>query len=214
MTCASDEPIRLSLSEIDALGRKAARGTGCSWGLAEEAGKSARWLAGYGLAGPEALAALFTAPRRCGCTSDSAAPLCPIAAGADLSDSAEEIADGTDMRLGDVAEPLLLLAQASRSAHALKVILTLRWSGFCATCFPSGLSIENGDGMNDAVGRYVVCSNKNAVTEEADLQAGAASRLVSRSAYETLSRLASKTYAPATDASRNSGAGAGTRDND
>jgi len=44
-----------SLSEIDALARKAARGAGYSWGIAEEVGKSARWLSAYGFKGPEVL---------------------------------------------------------------------------------------------------------------------------------------------------------------
>ena len=33
-----------SLNEIESLCKKAARGAGMSWGLAEEAGKAAKWL--------------------------------------------------------------------------------------------------------------------------------------------------------------------------
>ena len=51
----------VSLAEIDAMGRKAARGAGLPWGLAEEAGRAARHLAAWGLPGPEALAALVAA---------------------------------------------------------------------------------------------------------------------------------------------------------
>ena len=46
-----------SLNEIETLSRKAARGAGLSWGLAEEAGKATRWLAAAGLPGPQVLAA-------------------------------------------------------------------------------------------------------------------------------------------------------------
>ena len=35
----------MSLNEIDVSVKRAARGVGMSWGLAEEAGKAARWLA-------------------------------------------------------------------------------------------------------------------------------------------------------------------------
>jgi hypothetical protein len=48
-----------SLNEIEAQLRKAARGAGLPWGLAEEAGKAARWLAMHGIDGLPASAALF-----------------------------------------------------------------------------------------------------------------------------------------------------------
>ena len=35
-----------SLYEIEVTGKRAARGSGFSWGLAEEAGKATRWLSG------------------------------------------------------------------------------------------------------------------------------------------------------------------------
>ena len=40
-----------SLNEIEAIGKRAARGAGLPWGLAEEAGKAARWLTARGLPG-------------------------------------------------------------------------------------------------------------------------------------------------------------------
>ena len=42
--------IALSLGEAEALLRKAARGAGRSWGMAEECGRTIRWLESYGLA--------------------------------------------------------------------------------------------------------------------------------------------------------------------
>ena len=77
-----------SLNELDAMARKAARGAGYSWGLAEEAGRATRWLAAAGLPGPMCLAQLlaavdgadfndFTPAVLAGrCTADSGA-LCP-----------------------------------------------------------------------------------------------------------------------------------------
>ena len=49
-----------SLSEIDATCKKAARGSGLSWGYAEEAGKAARWLAAHQLPSTELLAAYLS----------------------------------------------------------------------------------------------------------------------------------------------------------
>ena len=42
-----------TLAEIEAYLRKAARAAGLDWGLAEEAGKAARWLAAFDLPGAE-----------------------------------------------------------------------------------------------------------------------------------------------------------------
>ena len=49
----------LSLNEIDACTKKAARGAGMSWGLAEEAGKAVRWLARYNLPNIELIVPLL-----------------------------------------------------------------------------------------------------------------------------------------------------------
>ncbi|MEL7259121.1 MAG: DUF3726 domain-containing protein, partial [Pseudomonadota bacterium] len=40
-----------SLNEVESLARKAARGAGYSWGLAEEAGKATRWTCAAGWPG-------------------------------------------------------------------------------------------------------------------------------------------------------------------
>ena len=44
-----------ALNEIEAMAKGAARGAGFDWGIAEETGKSVRWLAARGLPGPELL---------------------------------------------------------------------------------------------------------------------------------------------------------------
>lgn len=93
---------RLSRNEVEGLCLKAARGSGMAWGLAEEAGFSAGWLAARGIDGPAALLALLTA-RRPGpdaitvadrmWTAADGGMLCPLAAGAALDDHAD-LADG------------------------------------------------------------------------------------------------------------------------
>ena len=108
-----------SLNEIEAMGKRAARGAGLDWGIAEEAGKATRWLTAHGLPGPELLAELLT--RNEGKSYDELAPvsadgvwlaksgrLCPLIAGAALSDRATELAAGRAFELGPIAFPLLL----------------------------------------------------------------------------------------------------------
>ena len=49
------EPLPCSLNEIQLQATKAARGAGLPWGVADEAGRAARWLEARGLAGLSAL---------------------------------------------------------------------------------------------------------------------------------------------------------------
>ncbi|MXW92328.1 MAG: DUF3726 domain-containing protein [Rhodospirillaceae bacterium] len=49
------EPLPCSLNEIQSQATKAARGAGLPWGVADEAGRAARWLEARGLAGLSAL---------------------------------------------------------------------------------------------------------------------------------------------------------------
>ena len=52
---ATPKPVLCSLNEIQTTATKAARGAGLPWGLADEAGRAARWLEARGLAGLAAL---------------------------------------------------------------------------------------------------------------------------------------------------------------
>lgn len=141
---------RWSLAEIDAQCRKAARGLGCPWGMAEEAGKAARQLAAHGLPGPEALATMLGARTACCCTSGAR---CDLRIGVEAADQGTRPGEGAS-------------------------ILT------------------------------------RAIAGDYALPGAPGSRAVAPEAWAILDRLAARTYAPASEASRRSGAGAGTTDND
>lgn len=134
MTRPDMPPVTLSRNETESLALKAARGAGLSWGLAEEAGAAAGWLAAQGLDGLPTLLALLTTPDRAGpvpapghWTSTTSAPLCPIETGAALLDRAR-IAAGPftrETRLAPLAFPLLLLPFIARAAALLDRPLAL-----------------------------------------------------------------------------------------
>ena len=209
-TAPGTEAARYTLAEIDALCGKAARGVGCPWGLAEEAGKAARWLAARGLPGPEALAALLEGARDCPCSGRGGGPECALRFGARLADRVERIAAGEPVS-GVVAQPLLVLAQLGRAATATASTFTVDWSGVRAHCGPAGLSIAaNGDLLPASTS--LRCRAGRAELPEAPAEHR--SRPVAASAWAMLERYAARTYAPATEASRQAGAGAGTVDND
>ncbi|MEO0830829.1 MAG: DUF3726 domain-containing protein [Pseudomonadota bacterium] len=193
-----------TLSEIRALCTKAARGVGCPWGLAEEAGMAARILHAHGLPGCEALAALFATPRDCGCEEGDDKPTCGLVALAALSDALPERA----AELGDVAGPLLLLApllQEAQSGFAWRV----EWDSGFAECAAAGPSIE---------GRPAPKVSSVRITRLACSEHGEApswrSRAVSEQAWEQLEALAARTYVPESETSREGGAGPDAADTD
>lgn len=223
------EADRYSLAEIDAHCRKAARGAGCPWGLAEEAGKAARWLAAHGLPGPEALAGLLQGPRTC--TRDhvprdtvprggDAGPECGLRHGAALSDRAERIAAGEAME-ADVAQPLLVLALMGRTAAATGACFALDWDGGRAVCSRDGIML---DAPATAIATTAVAPTavrlRVAALVPPPARCGVArrgtaqSRPVDPAAWAVLDRFAARTYVPATDDSRRTGAGAGLTDKD
>lgn len=215
--------IVVSLSEIDAMVRKAARGAGYSWGMAEEAGRAVRWLAAQGVDGVSLIAELFDSVdgRVADFVPDVGAPvwkatsgrLCPISAGAALSDRAEVLDQVSSVHLDDTMSPVLmspfLVSVARRQARAVQLaagevsvvvcadgpmdseLAELARTG-CAMVVISILDAPRGESRNASVRGVPV-----------DVQD-----------WRRLDRYAARTYVPATEQSRRSGAGAGTTDND
>ncbi|RKF16549.1 DUF3726 domain-containing protein [Roseovarius spongiae] len=204
-----------SMSEIDGLARKAARGAGFDWGMAEEAGRAVRWLASVGLPGPEALAlrlgigplaALYVdgAEWRAG-----AGALCPLTAGAALCDRAHEVVEGSGMVLRGVVQPLLLAPFVAGIAAQTGAPVRLGWAG-AAFAF-----------SDQARGRV---EGAAALAVDVTVGAGQGGELpplacalrydVPPETAAALTALAQRTYAPETDARRIAGAGAGLSDND
>ena len=120
----------LSLNEVEATAKRAARGAGYPWGLAEEAGKATRWLCSRDVDGCRALAKLleqFDGEDITGWVPQTDSKtwtardgtLCPVATGAAISDLAPEIA-ANGIRLEVVAAPALLAPFAALLANELQ----------------------------------------------------------------------------------------------
>jgi len=213
-----------SLNEIEAMGKRAARGAGLPWGLAEEAGKAARWLTARGLPGPEQLAEILT--RNDGKNYDELAPvsaegiwqapsgrLCPLAAGAALCDRAAEIAGGQEIEFGPTAQPLLLAPYAAGAAKLAGAAVELSWAGTVLVFTPDGVSIEGERAaMTSRSADSVRC--RRAENAEVASPASATGRMVDAETWSRLNAFAQRTFAPATEASRLVGAGAGLVDSD
>ena len=206
--------IALSLGEAEALLRKAARGAGRSWGMAEECGRTIRWLESYGLAAMALAADLLAqtdgvadtalAPgwsATGGLIHRGARPLCPIALGTALSDHA-----GATGRIGPVFAPLLLLPHLASIAqrHGQAYALTWGESRFVLTA-GGALGAHDGPDLGQRQAAWVAWGPS--YTEDAAAALRPHRAHCPSSAYASLNQLAERTFAPETEARRQSGAG-------
>lgn len=213
-----------SLNEIEAMGKRAARGAGLPWGLAEEAGKAARWLTAHDLPGSELLAELLT--RNDGKNYDALAPvsadgvwqartgrLCPLISGVALCDRASEIAAGREIEFGPIIFPVLLAPFAAGVAKLTGAAAELSWAGAVMTFTSEGVAIDADDA---AVTTRWADSGRCRRAENTVVASptGTPGRAVDAETWSRLSAFAHRTFAPATEASRLAGAGAGLTDND
>lgn len=209
-----------SLGEIESLARRAARGAGMSWGLAEEAGQAIAWLCAHGLPGAEDLARLLQ--KQSDRDEAKAHPipdtdiwrarsgaLCPIATGATLSDRASEISNKTTLRLMRCEAPVLLLPFLASIAQRTGVVIRFTVADLAAVCSPKGLYLAPSlpvAVMSDPVdvtltphaplqGIHIPTGRRAAPTDEA---------------LRALTDFANRMLAPETEERRRSGAGEDT----
>ncbi|MDD9979285.1 MAG: DUF3726 domain-containing protein [Boseongicola sp.] len=207
-----------SLNEVEATAKKAARGAGYPWGLADEAGKATRWLEAHGMAGCTRLAAhlqtvdsadleSWTPNTATEVWESPSGHLCPIITGSALSDAAYRLRGGP-ITLNQVHTPHLLLSFIAGCSNFLDQAISLTSGNAKALIYLKEMSIDGSLG-----------------DEPCDVTIGLAgqdpkpSELLTRASpdlhdWAILNRFAKRTYAPATAASRAKGAGAGLTDND
>ena len=212
-----------TLAEIEFYLRKAARAMQLDWGICEEAGKAARWLAAFDLPGPELLLAqlqqIENKTYRDFIPDCSQVPwqspcglVCPIIAGAALADRSAQMLEGKVFELAGVTRPLLLAATVGQAARCHQTVFTTSWAGVSVSCYENGLSIDgNRDDLLLAKVDRVSCRQNEGSTPQQLPSTMAYS--IDENIWKQIDALAFLTYAPATEESR-AGAGAGLTDND
>jgi len=209
-----------ALNEIEATAKRATRGAGRDWGIAEEAAKATRWLCSQGIDGAAVLAAVLNQndgkaaadlrPQSLqGDWQAASGALCPLQTGASLSDCAVRLTAGR-ITLQSVSNPAMLLPFAAAAAAQLGQCVTLEWEGCAAVTDGASLCIS-GDALLVAETSGVSASLGGTLDEPATKATRATP---DTAAWESLNSFAHRTFAPATEASRIAGAGAGLSDND
>ncbi len=192
----------LSLNEVETLAAKAARGAGLPWGVAEDAGRSAVWIASHSGTWAESLLALLEAP-----LPDAPSPLLLAAA----------LADGALATAERVAAPVWILPPLLAGPGRCEPVV-LRLGDADIRCNPG----EDPSSTLPAEALAALAEAPVAVRRaEARLpplpHALPARWRRSAVAVATLARLealAARTYVPASDESRLRGAGAGLLDDE
>jgi hypothetical protein len=213
-----------SLNEIEAMSKRAARGAGLSWGLAEEAAKGTRWLSAFGFPGTEMLAELLTLndqvpPIDVSPVSLSAdvwhAParrMSPLIAGASLSDCAVRLLERGTITMENVTLPLLAVPFMGGAALRLGVPVAAEWPGARLATDGRQLCVQGApEALRAAQADQLVFSAPAEMTGKREPVMRAE---VCEDSWTTLGSFAHRTFAPATEESRLLGAGAGLSDND
>lgn len=201
----------VSLNEIEATVLKAARGAGYPWGLAEEAGAAARWLASHGLPWLETIDTVLDPAivALCATAEDGTNPL---AAGAFLADhhfTAESSKAGRP-----VAAPLWLAGVLAANNAGRQVALTISWPGAEIVIEGRRLIVVRGDMTRSSPTTIDVSAAPVQAILATDQPSAQTRNAVDPDRWNALLALEKRTYVPATDQSRIAGAGAGLSDND
>lgn len=214
---------KITLAEIEFYLRKVARAVELDWGIAEEAGKAARWLAAFNLPGPELLLnhlqniegkdyrGLIPDCSQSVWQAESDT-ICPVIAGAALADRSAQMLEGKVFELTNVAFPLLLAATVGQAARCHQTTFTTSWAGVSVSCYENGLSIEGNrdDLLLEKVDRVSCYKNEGTAPQQLP---STLSYSIDENIWQLIDAMAFRTYAPATEESR-AGAGAGLTDND
>ncbi|APG49057.1 DUF3726 domain-containing protein [Phaeobacter porticola] len=213
-----------SLNEIEAMSKRAARGAGLSWGLAEEAAKGTRWLSAFGFPGTEMLAELLNINDRIPSIDVSpvslraevwhapARRMSPLIAGAALSDCAVRLLERGKITMEHVNIPLLAVPFMGGAALRLGRPVAAEWDGARLATDGKRLCVQGSiEALRTHKADRLVFSAPADMTgqQEPVMRAD-----VSEESWEQLAKFAHRTFAPATEESRLRGAGAGLSDND
>lgn len=189
--------IALSLSEAGALGFKAARGAGMEWGMAEEARAAVVWAHARGLPGLQALRMAILCE-----TAQGEAPGSALHAGVALSDTGALQPEG--LHLEAVAGPVLLLPFVAHLEGCHRV----QWRGADSG---AQIMVQGEDiwcvGATQSQSAARVSITRFAEPPDAAPAARTHRAFIDGDTLAGLERLAQATYAPATEASRQRGAG-------
>ena len=201
-----------TFSEIDTTSKRAARGAGFSWGIAEEVGKNMRLLELFGLPGIKNLNQFLKNYKekqfqKVTLISDTnnanKYPFCPIILGVNFIDQVNLLDKKINIQISNVAFPLLFLPFVSRASEMIgkRIFLKIEEKEFLLNL---NQSIYSNYLKNEIL---KVCNTINISFIEN-------SNSFNENEWKELYKLSEDTFVEETESLKISGAGAGLTDND
>ena len=222
-----------SLNQIEQIARKAVRGAGLSWGLADESGKAVSWLHTYGVNGVAVLAGLLD--RQDYSNAGTLAPVAlsgvwragggtldPLLVGASLSDCFDRPGDSR-IDTDAIAHPILAAGFIGKVAEIEDRVFIVSWPDARLCCRRDGLWIEGEPPAVETETAHFFHCQQHVAQQRADQTAAVSGRrcspriteaTVESTVWRRLEEYAHRTYVEASATSRLAGAGAGLHDND
>ncbi len=230
--------MRLSLNQVEQGARKAVRGAGLDWGLAEEAGRAIRWLESVDLHGVHQLARHLGEVAHSEITDLRIKPqsgvwhalkgkTSPLLAGPSIADwinggsfdSSGHGGHGSNQILviGDVEFPMLCAGYAGVATAYSEKWLRMTWGDIKVFCGPDGLGFSGNRGTLETTEAKILEAQfmePDQLVMKIFWRASGHPCSVIQKDWEIVEMYAHRTYVESTEASRIAGAGAGLQDND
>lgn len=218
-----------SLNETASRARLAAKGAGYDWGLADEVYRSVFWLIRYNLPAPLMLNKLLSHYQTSADVEQSMPSiieltykargswLCPILLGCAMTDHIDNINADAKVYIYELKCPLLLLPFIAEIAIKLDRVVVVNIDAHLMATDGKQVQFSSAEvSQLDHVknGQLTFVSRAEFNFDVAEALPMHSRVNIDSATWDALDAFARNTYAPATDASRNLGAGAGTSDND
>jgi len=200
-----------SFSEIDTTAKRATKGVGFDWGVAEEVGKNIRLLEMFGLPGLKNLNQYFKNIKQkefknltlISKENISKIPYCPIIAGTSFLDQINSVNEQKEIKIENMGFPILFLPFLSRASEVIgkRIFLSIDDKDFLLN-FNQSIYSNYFSGDILETGRSVkikFLENINSFTEKD---------------WQELYKLSENTFVEETEELKKSAAGAGLTDND
>jgi len=200
-----------SFSEIETTVKRATKGVGFSWGVAEEMGKNIKLLEMFGLPGLKNVNHYFKIYNKANFENiNSISKLnnpkkifCPINAGLNFFDQSHALSEFSHLEINHVAFPLLFIPFLSRASemigkriflHMDKKEFLLNFNQSIYSNYLSGDILEKAENI-----KIQFLENKNTFSDEE---------------WSEIYKISENTFVEETEELKQSGAGAGLTDND
>ena len=201
-----------SLSEIETTSKRASKAAGFSWGIAEEVGKSIRFLELFGFEGIKNLNEYYKSRsikkfenlNLIGESNNSTNfSFCPIILGVSFLDQIRNLEKFNKISFNKISYPILLLPFLSRSSEIIGKKIHLK---FDQNEFLLNLNVKISSNVLNKDFPTVANTTEINILENRDN--------FSDQDWKSLYKLSEETFVEETDISKKSGAGAGLTDND